>query len=275
MEQQQLPEALRQRYGDSDQPANIIWSDALALLLDHRSVRSYRAEALPDGTLETLIAAAQSASTSSNLQTWSVVAIEDQGRKDRLSQLAGDQEHVRTCPLFLVWLADLSRLARVASQEQLPHDGIDYTEMFILAVVDAALAAQNAAIAAEALGLGTVYIGGIRNQPLAVVAELQLPARIFPVFGMCIGWPDPANPAAIKPRLPQQAIVHHETYNPDAEAAAVGRYNETMATFYEQQGMRVAGNWAQHSSRRVAGPQSLTGRHTIRETLEQLGFELR
>jgi nitroreductase len=275
MTQETLSEALRLRYGDSDQPSKFVWSETLELLLNHRSVRAYRQEPLPSGTLETLVAAAQSAATSSNLQAWSVVAVEDPTRKARLADLAGNQVHIRDCPLFLVWLADLSRLERVANQQNIAHAGLDYTEMFVLAVIDAALAAQNAVIAAEALGLGTVYIGGIRNHPLDVVAELQLPARVFPVFGVCIGWPDQTNPASVKPRLPQEAVLYRETYAHVGEEAAVERYNETMSAFYEEQRMRVDGNWAQHSARRVSGPKSLSGRDAIRDTLNKLGFELR
>jgi nitroreductase len=275
MTQQTLSEAIRLRYGDSDQPSEFVWSETLELLLNHRSVRAYRQEPLPHGTLETLVAAAQSASTSSNLQAWSVVAVEDPTRKARLATLAGNQAHIRDCQLFLVWLADLSRLERVANQQNIAHAGLDYTEMFVLAVIDAALAAQNAVVAAEALGLGTVYIGGIRNHPLDVAAELQLPPRVFPVFGMCVGWPDQANPASVKPRLPQEAVLYRETYAHAGEEAAVERYNATMSAFYEEQRMRVDGNWAQHSARRVAGPKALSGRDAIRDTLNKLGFELR
>ncbi|MBC8076718.1 MAG: NADPH-dependent oxidoreductase [Chloroflexales bacterium] len=273
VESEQL-DALRARYGAGDAPAQLAVNDVVLALLAHRSVRAYRDAPLPAGTLEALVAAAQSASTSSNLQAWSVVAVEERERKARLAQLAGDQEHIRSCPLFLVWLADLSRLARVAAARDMPQAALDYTELLLLAVIDAALAAQNAVVAAEALGLGTVYIGGIRNRPLDVAAELALPPRVLPVFGLCVGWPDIARPAAVKPRLPQEAVLHRETYAVEPQDAAVARYNETMASFYRQQQMRADGDWAQHSARRVAGPQSLSGRHTLRETLRQLGFEL-
>lgn len=267
-------DALRQRYGDHDQPEPLAWSEALELLLSHRSVRAYTPEPLPAGVLPALVAAAQSAATSSNLQAWSVVAVEDLERKARLARLAGDQAQIRECPLFLVWLADLARLARVAAQRDLPHAALDFTEMFLLAAIDATLAAQNAVVAAEALGLGTVYIGGIRNHPLEVAAELHLPPRTFPIFGLCVGWPDPERPAIPKPRLPQAAVLHREIYTAEQADAAVEHYNQTMAAFYQQQHMQVRGDWAQHSVQRVSGPQSLSGRHTLRQALEQLGFEL-
>lgn len=268
-------ERLRRRYGAEDLPAAPAWSETLALLLGHRSVRAYTNEPLPAGTLEAMIAAAQSAATSSNLQTWSVVAVEDEARKARLAELAGAQKQIRRAPLLLVWLADLARLARLTAQRDLPHEGLDYTEMLIMAVIDAALAAQNAVVAAEALGLGTVYIGAMRNRPLEVAAELQLPPRVVAVFGLCVGWPDPARPAAVKPRLPQATVLHRECYGVDDEPEQVARYNAAMAAFYAEQQMRVEGDWLQHSAQRIAGPQSLSGRHTLREALRQLGFELR
>src|SRR4028118_869253 len=155
-------ELLRSRYGAIPFNLDIDWNDSLTTLLSHRSIRSYLPDSLPLGTLELIVASAQSAATSSNLQTWSVIAVEDAERKERLSQLAGNQAHIRQCPLFLVWLADLARLTYVAESRGLSHEGLDYLEMFVMATIDAALAAQNGAIAAEALGLGTGYIGGVR-----------------------------------------------------------------------------------------------------------------
>ena len=117
-------------------------NETLETILSHRSVRAYRSDQpLPPQTLELLVAAAQSAPTSSNLQTWSVVAVEDSGRKSRLAALAGEQHHIGQCPLFLVWLADLARLEDVARQRGLSAAGLDYLECFIVAVVDTALAA--------------------------------------------------------------------------------------------------------------------------------------
>jgi nitroreductase len=267
-------EGIRQRYGTQQLP-EVAWNETIDLLLSHRSVRAYTAEPLPAGTLEALVAAAQSAATSSNLQAWSVVAVEDPARKERLSKLAGNQAHIRECPLFLVWLADLSRLKRIAEQRGLEHTALAYTEMFVLGVIDAALAAQNAVVAAESLGLGTVYIGGMRNQPQAVAAELNLPPQVVAVFGMCVGWPDPERPAAVKPRLPQAAVLHREGYSLSSEDSAVADYNQAMGAFYQEQQMKVDGTWAEHSARRVAGPQSLSGRHALREALQALGFGLK
>ena len=146
--------------------------------------------------------------------------------------------------------------------------------MFVTAVIDATLAAQNATTAAESLGLGTVYIGGIRNQPEQVAKTLQLPPHLFAVFGLCVGYPDLAKLAAVKPRLPQAAVLHRETYNLAGQDAAITEYNEVMQQFYESQQMNVAGDWVEHSLKRVATAQALSGRDRLREQLHRLGFPL-
>ncbi|MHC5828249.1 MAG: nitroreductase family protein, partial [Nostoc sp.] len=141
----------------------IDWNDSLETLLAHRSIRSYLSDPLAPGTLEWIVAAAQSAPSSANMQTWSVVAIEDQERKAELCKLANNQAAINQAPVFLVWLADLGRLAHIADTRGLPHVALDYTELLVKAIVDASVAAQNATVAAESIGLGTVYMGAIRK----------------------------------------------------------------------------------------------------------------
>ncbi|MCZ8108343.1 MAG: NADPH-dependent oxidoreductase [Burkholderiales bacterium] len=246
----------------------------MAKLLSHRSVRSFAPLPLEEGTLEALIAAAQSAATSSNLQAWSVVAVEDAGRKARLSELAGRQKQVMEAPLLLVWLADLSRLAVLGAERGQQTDALDYLEMLFVAVIDAALAAQNATVAAESLGLGTVYIGALRNHPEAVAAELALPPRVLPVFGLCIGHPDPSVVTGVKPRLPQSAVLHRETYSGPASAADVRGYDAAITAFQAEQAIAQV-PWSQQALARVAGPQSLSGRDRLKDALVALGFPLR
>ncbi|RAH98266.1 NADPH-dependent oxidoreductase [Acuticoccus sediminis] len=263
---------LRERYGSAATPQRIAaLPDAL---LSHRSVRSYIDKPLPEGTVEALVAAAQSASTSSNLQTWSVVAVEDQERRNALSAYAANQAHIRVAPLQMVWIADLRRLYDAAARQGVTAEGVDYFEMFLVAAIDAALAAQNATLAAESLGLGIVYIGAMRNKPLEVAKLLNLPQRTMAVFGMCVGYPDPDRPASVKPRIRQSGVLHRETYDADAAQPAVEAYDVESSRFYKAQGME-RNAWSMHAGRRVAGPASLSGRHLLREQLMQLGFPLK
>ncbi|NMG08440.1 NADPH-dependent oxidoreductase [Brasilonema sp. UFV-L1] len=269
-------ELLKQRYGVDAFDPEIPWSDCITTLLSHRSVRAYLGKPLPSGTLETLVAAAQSAATSSNLQTWSVVAVEEPQRKEKLAQLANNQAHIRQCPLFLVWLADLARLTYIAEHRGLPDEGLDYLEMFLMAVVDAAIAAQNAVIAAESLGLGTVYIGAMRNRPEEVAQVLGLPPHVFAVFGLCVGYPDPTANTVVKPRLPQSVVLHRETYHLAEQENGIAFYNQLMQNFYNSQQMNVPSDsdWSEHSVKRVASARSLSGRDRLREALQNLGFLL-
>ncbi len=267
-------EAWRTRYLEAA-PAGFpdAWNTTLTNLLAHHSVRRYLPREVSEATLQTLIAAAQSASTSSNLQVWSVVAVRDTGRKARLAEFAGNQRHVAEAPLFLVWLADFARLRQLAADHDAPLEGQEYLEAGVLGCVDAALAAQNAMVAAESLGLGGVYIGGIRNQPEKVAAELQLPDGVVPVFGMCLGYPDATEGVTAKPRLPQSAVLHREHYALEPQRELVADYERRVNDFYASQ--QMAQSWVGRVLKRLAGPQSLTGRHRLREAWAALGFKLR
>ena len=184
--------AWQARYGDAPPPSPMPWNDTIGVLLRHHSVRAYRPDPLPEGTLPLLVAAAQSAATSSNMQTWSVVAVTDPTKKAALARVASDQKHIEQCPLLLVFLADLSRAERLAERQGEPLENLAYFETFLVAAIDAALAAQNAVVAAESLGLSTVYIGALRNGPETVAAELGLPKGAMGVFGLCVGYADTA-----------------------------------------------------------------------------------
>ena len=116
----------------------------------HFSVRSYKPDPVPCEMIETIVAAGQRASSSSNLQTYSVVAVMDHARKARLCKLCGDQEHIEQAPVFLAWCADLSRLERVC-QARGYEQVSEYIENFLIAAVDASLAMQNAALAGDVL----------------------------------------------------------------------------------------------------------------------------
>lgn len=246
----------------------------LDALFAHRSVRAYLPDPVPPADLQTAIAAAQSAPSSSNLQLWSAVAVTDPARKSCLSVLAGDQAHIHAAPLLLVWLADLARIEAVARLESLPAEGLDYLELFLTAAIDAALAAQNAQIALEAMGYGACYIGSIRSHPDRVAAELGLPPRVFPVFGMTVGREDPARRTGIKPRLPQRAVLWAERYGPADLPADVAAYNRAMQGYQDGQGMDRL-DWSLKSARRVASPAALKNRDKLRLHLNRMGFPLK
>ncbi len=261
------------RYRDADMANPASWNGVLDTMLAHSSVRSYSDVPLPGDLLEAIVAAAQSAPTSSNLQCWSVVAVEDAERKARLCRIASGQKHVANAPLLLVFIADIARLRSIAARQGRSVDGLDYLESFIVAIADAALAAQNTVVALESLGLGCCYIGSLRNDPIAVAKELALPPETFAVFGMTVGYPDPAVPADIKPRLPQAVVLHREQYKA-TEAQPIAEYDRRIRSFRREQSLSDIG-WSEQAIGRVDTAEALRGRDTMAATLRQMGFPLK
>lgn len=268
-------QALAARYGQAVPPAGP-WNDHIALLLSHRSVRGYLPDPVPPGTLETLVAAAQSAATSSNLQTWSVVSVEDPAVRKDLAAIANNQKHIEECPLFLVWCADLSRLQRLGEAEGAALEALPYFETFLVAAIDAALAAQNAVVAAESLGLSNVYIGALRNRPEEVARLLGLPPGVMGVFGLCIGYAKPEAAAEVKPRLPQSLVLHRGRYGVPAERETAERqaYDATLEAFSQRNGMGAV-DWSKRAINRVGTIKALSGRDRLRGILNALGFPLK
>ncbi len=244
----------------------------------HATVRSYRPDPVPREMAEAIVLAGQRASTSSNLQMTSVVAVTEAATRQTLAELCGNQGHIVQAPLFLAWCADLARLER-ACELRGYSQVTDYVENFLVAAVDAAIAMQNAALAAESLGLGICYIGAIRNRPQAVIDLLALPRLVFPIAGMTVGWPA-AQPQQ-RPRLPLEAVLHWERYDSSDYDQALGQYDQAMAAtgIYDGRQVPVPGRpgemedygWSEHSARRV----SQAHRTQLREVLEGQGFGLK
>ena len=265
-------EHLFARYRERLDPA-AAWNATLDTILSHRSVRTYLPDPVPFENVQLLVAAAQSAATSSNLQPWSVVAVEDPARKARLAALAGNQAQILRAPLFLLWIVDHHRLTQIGERVGVAAEGLHFLESFLLGAVDTALAAQNAVVALESIGLGSCYIGGIRNKPAEVAAELGLPPQTFALFGMTVGYPDAAAPASVKPRLPQQTVLFRERYGSEASVSAIAAYDGRLREFQREQSM-VERDWTDQASQRVRGAASLAGRDVLRSVLHDLGFQL-
>ena len=248
----------------------------IELIRRHGSVRNYKPDPVPTSVIETIVAAAQCSSTSSNLQMMTVIAVTDADKRARVAGWCGNQTHVAQAPLLLVWCADLKRLDRVCALRGYSQV-TGYVENFLVAAADAVIAAQTAALAAESLGLGVCYIGSIRNRTQDVIELLGLPRLVFPVVGMTMGWP--AAPPSVRPRLTTGAVLHFESYNQDQDQA-LRDYDRAMVEtgIYEGRQVPVPGKpgtveeygWMEHSARRVCQPT----RTDLRQVLDRQGFDL-
>lgn len=196
------------------------------LLCSHRSIRAFTEQGIDDAQRRAIIAAAQAASTSSFLQCSSIVRITDREKRHALAELAGGQSWVTDAPEFWVFCADFNRHLQICPDAQLGR-----AEQLLLGCVDTALMAQNAMVAAESLGLGGVFIGGIRNNIADVTALLELPKFVLPLFGFCIGYPSVS--PDVKPRMPQAMLVHENSYH-QVDETVLAEYDQQITEYYQQ-----------------------------------------
>lgn len=243
-------------------------NETIELMMKHRSVRKFKPDPVSEEQLATIVAAGQMASSSSSVQAYSVVAVTEPELKSRLAALAGNQAYVEECPVFLVWCADLYRLSDAAKRHQPEKESYaDSTENFMVATIDVALASQNAALAAESLGFGIVYIGGLRNKIEEVTELLGLPEGVYPVFGMCVGIAD--QETGIRPRLPLNAVLHHNRYDAEETLRGVESYDETTTAYMKARtnGERTT-PWSELMAKRLTEPARLQ----MKSYLEGRGF---
>ena len=244
-------------------------NETIQLLMSHRSIRKFTDEPISDEMAAEIIAAGFAAATSSNLQGRTVIRVRNPDTRQAIAELAGNQSYVATAAAFFVWCADLKRSALACEMQ----DGVfaaGMTEHFLIATIDVALAAQNSVIAAESLGLGICYIGGIRNNPQPAADLLKLPDQVYPVFGMCVGWPD--QDPQLKPRLPLGSTLKEEFYDDAADTEFIAEYDAEMNQYYH---LRTKGKvdrvWSEDMSA-LLGKES---RPHMREFLAKRGFTMR
>ena len=185
----------------------------IELICGHRSIRHFTDEPISEAQREAIINSARATSSSSFLQCSSIIRITDKALREELVTLTGGQKHVAQAAEF--W----------------------------------AMMAQNALTAAESLGLGGVYIGGLRNNIEAVTKLLKLPQHVLPLFGLCLGWP--ADNPDLKPRLPASILVHENSYQP-LDKDALAQYDEQLAEYYLTRGSNNRRDtWSDHIRRTI------------------------
>lgn len=241
-------------------------------ILNHRSIRKFEDRPLTIEQIETLVKCAQAASTSSFIQAYSIIGVKNKETKQRLAEFAGNQSYVETNGHVFVFCADLHRHEVIGELEGKDlTTSLKSTEKFMVGLIDATLAAQNAFLAAESMGLGGCYIGGIRNDLEAVCNLLKVPARVIPLFAIVVGYP--LEQPDKKPRLPLQHVYHEESYEQDSAIyqQQLKEYNKTISAYYNErtQGKRKD-TWTQQMTKMLIQPK----RMYIKEFIERKGFNL-
>jgi nitroreductase len=242
-------------------------SEVISLLNRRASVRDFRTDDVSDRLLEKILDAARQAPTSSNAQAYSLVVVRSEETRRSLADIAGGQQHVATAPVMVAVCADLHRLGQLCAEHEEVLDG-SLCELNMIAVIDAALVGMCASLAADSVGLGSVLIGGLRNDPVAVSEVLGLPENVFCPFGLCIGWPASTPPA--KPRLPGETVVFREQYNKTYSPQHIQDYDQALTRYYAEMG-KDSPVW----SDRVAAQFSHPHRAELYSALEKLGFTFR
>jgi len=241
-------------------------------VLLRRTQRRYSDRPVPEAVIRLILAAAFSASSKSDYQQATAIRVDDRGQRDKLAALIPDMPWIGGAPVFLVFLGDARRLERI-SKHPVNNGSL---EGFFNATVDAALALQTATLAAETLGLGTCPISVLRNHIEAVGEILALPDKVFPVAGLCLGYP--AQQGFISMRLPPDVTVHRDRYD-DSAAAAVEAYDRRRDTRHSikdrQKSPELFGTaefygWSEDKARQAMSPEG-TG---FAEWLKARGFDL-
>ena len=178
-----------------------------------RTIRHFRPDPIPEEDVALMLRAAQRAPTDATAQMYTLIRVHDRHLRHRLAELAGNQEHIRQCAEFFIVCLDVYRLQRLVEHRGGTF-GMGNRLALIFGTLDAALAAENLAVAAEMLGYGTCFIGGVQNAVDVIARLLRLPPGVLPICGLCVGVPDPAHiPERPRPRLPQSLVVHEDVYH--------------------------------------------------------------
>ena len=266
------------RFGDDtglpqDVP-EIAW---LRQVLVRRTHRRYADRPVPEPLLRLLLAAALSASSKSDFQQASIVQVVERAQRDHLAALVPDMPWIGSAPVFLVFCGDARRLDRIG---ELRGHAVENGKLegFFNAAIDAALVLQTFVLAAETAGLGCCPISALRNHADKVASVLCLPDKVFPVAGVCVGYPAAAGYVSM--RLPLAVTVHSDRHDDARLGAAVDAYDAARNARYaipreQQRSPEVFGRaafygWSEDKARQATMPEG----QSLPAYLRARGFKL-
>lgn len=197
--------------------------ETINTLLTHKTIRNYKSDPIDNKVLDTILEAGFRASTTGNMQVYSIIVTKDQQKRNELCKLHFGQKMVEQAPVLLTFCADFNRFNKWCQQRE-ADPGYDNFLSFFTAAIDALLVSQNVAVAAEAFGLGICYLGTTTYQADKLIDFFNLPEGVVPVTTLVVGYPNEDPQQA--DRLPQRGVIHHEEYRDYSESDIDDIYQE-------------------------------------------------
>lgn len=197
----------------------------------HRSIRKYKPDPVSEEILLEILEAGIRTSSSGNMQSYSIIVTRDQEIRHKLYKAHMEQNMVLDAPVFLTFCADFHRMRRWLALRQAP-DNFDNYFSFMVAAIDAILASQTTALAAESRGLGICYLGSTFANADQIGEILELPENVVPVVGFSLGYP--AEDPSLRDRLPITGIMHNEVYHPYPDQQILDIYQEREIKGWER-----------------------------------------
>ena len=241
---------------------------ALKVLMEHRSYRDFTDKPISDADLDAIIAAAQRAPSSIHAQVSSLIVVRDPAKRAKIAEFAGNQEWIAKAPVFICVVADFAKTqaaVEFAGEKQIIQESL---EGFTVGAIDAGIVLTTISTAARALGLGTVMIGGIRNNLQGMIDLLELPPLTFPFIGCCIG--HVASEPPLKPRLPVTTFRHDEQWQGVPDKETITAYNAELMAYWQSMGRTDGQSWTENTARRY----KVIYNPTTRPIAIQQGFTL-
>ncbi|WP_321997113.1 nitroreductase family protein [Draconibacterium orientale] len=181
----------------------------MELLNKHVSIRKFSEKVIDSDLLKSIIYSGTRASTTGNMQLYSIIITRDAERKEKLLPLHFNQPVAKNAPILLTFVADFNRFSKWCLYNE-AQPGYNNLISFTNAVIDTSLAAQNVCIAAENNGLGICYLGTTAYNAKEHIEILGLPKLTFPVTTVAIGYSEET--PGLTDRIPVEGIMHDELY---------------------------------------------------------------
>ena len=240
-------------------------NETIKLLLSHSSCRSFLDKPVPEEVAEAIIKCAQRAPTSSYLQAYTIIRVEDKEKRKLLAEYAGGQEWVEKAGLVLLFCADLHRLEVMLDVKD--KNVLHNTELYTVAVTDAALASSRALVAAQAMGLGGVFVGGVRHETEKMAELFELPQMVFPMYAVCMGYPDKIPPQ--RPRMAAKMISAVDGYPDITGPEQLTDYEKEVSEYFlDITNGRSGRGWIARAEHAI----SVKPRYGVGDFLHKAGF---